>query len=357
MGLEVALLGPWHEYVTESLMPEFPGNPNLKPEADQSDQDYQHYAMLPDFAQPWMLNGTSAVGLDVRHDTSPLDIPIAPPVFESGTYSPPALGPATGQLERTVVAPGFRHTLGDRSQWKVSAILAYQSFNTWGFGAMQTDVDSATALYDGRETSAGTGIQVGLDSEIAQGLRIGASVRSEIDMDTFQSYRGVFSEPGNFDIPASARVGLALSTTSSSMVTFDVERILYSDIHAVTTPFMPEAVLSLLGDAGSPTFAWQDLTVYRLGFQWRLQDDMVWSVGVSSRQQPHATSELLNRALSPIFADRYLTLGVTKNTSDDGRLSLRGSYAPLSPDNRFLPNLYTDRRDEVEVEAIWSKDF
>lgn len=188
---------------------------------------------------------------------------------------------------------------------------------------------------------------------------MGASFQSRIDMDEFQNYRGVYAEPGDFDIPASASVGLTVQSGNRSTFTFDVRRVLYSDVSTFTTALLPDRFLSLLGDSASPEFDWDDLTVYQVGWNWKSSESTVWKVSYSTSQQPAPSNTALARALRRDVADRTMSVGMTRRTGRNASLNLNASYAPAE---YYLGNPQFSRPtdlsgDSFELELLWSWNF
>lgn len=283
------------------------------------------------------------------------------------------------EFERSVFASGFRRTLSDGSSIDVAAVFAQQGYATPGFGEVtassvqgfpqqqgllnQNPALGASGItqtgFNQGEQSSGAGLRLGFSSEVRDGLSVGASFQSRIDMDPFQNYRGVYAEPGDFDIPASANFGMLLRASDRAAITFDVQRVLYSDVRTFTTALLPDRFLSLLGDSASPNFAWDDLTVFELGWNWEPSDDTTWKVSVSTSQQPEPDSPTLARALRQDVPDRSIALGFTTSTGRNARLNLNASYAPaeyyLGNPQFAQPTDLTG--DSFEVELLWVWDF
>src|SRR5690606_3407321 len=105
-----------------------------------------------------------------------------------------------------------------------------------------------------------------------------------IYMSEFDEYRGLFAEQGDFDIPPTATIGLAVKPTHASAITFDVQRTWFSDIDSVGNPMSNLALCAkpspycLGGDRGAG-FGWDDMTVYKLGLQWQSSPLWTWRVG------------------------------------------------------------------------------
>ncbi|MFK7958185.1 MAG: hypothetical protein AB8B96_18960 [Lysobacterales bacterium] len=349
-------------------------------------QEYARQALMPDFARNLGFTVDLEIGLVNRHSD------LLKPEFSSTLPSAPAaltfqfasrqglslaqvarggpqrlLDQRVGgfEFERSILASGFRRSLGNESNVDVAAVFAQQGYATPGFGAVTAqsanDFLANTQSIDPRqgEQVSGAGLRLGFDSELSPGVVVGASFRSRIDMDAFQNYRGVYAEPGDFDIPASANFSVLVRAGRRSAISFDIQRVLYSDVSTFTTALLPDRFLSLLGDSASPEFDWDDLTVYELGWSWQSSDKLAWKVSYSTSQQPAPSSPALARALRRDVADRSMSVGMTHNPSKNTTLNLNASYAPAE---YYLGNPQFARPtdlngDSFELELLWSWKF
>lgn len=261
-------------------------------------------------------------------------------------------------IERSVIAPSLSYRVGDNAKVSVSAIFAQQRFATLGMGITDLDYLPASAVLRGNQ-SFGAGGRVDLDGDLAERWHWAAGYQSRVNMDALSNYRGVFAEPGKFDIPANANIGIGYDITPVFGVDLGVERIMYSDIVPFTSHALPTRVLALLGDGASPAFEWQDLTVYSLGWTLRNRSIGDFALRYSSRQQPSPTSALLKRALETDTADYTISLGWSRQLSGDAQLGFLASYA-ASPYFLGVPSWRTPddgNAEQLEFEAYWLTRF
>lgn len=364
-------LGSWRGYTRQVLLPDFGARFGFRYEIDLGLLANHEYLLLPGFATGIAPQTSTRFTFDLAQG---LASHLEPVVARLGTTPSPMLREPQGlALDRVLFAPGLRSQLSDDVAIDVAAVFANQRFSSWGMGFREASDRFAyvspgfyegfggyadPGLYDGlREASAGTGVRFGFTSELTAGLALDLGFQSRIEMDAFQTYRGVYSEPGDFDIPASASVGLAVRASSRSSVHFDVQRVLYSEVNAFTTAALPDRFLSLLGDAGSPEFSWDDLTVYRVAWRYAASPDLDWRVQYSSRQQPTPSSALLAQALAPEIADSNVTVGFSRRAGRDARIDVNASYAPseyfLGTANFGRTPDLGDEQLEFEVRLVW----
>jgi len=271
----------------------------------------------------------------------------------------------TPGLQRYVVAPSLSQQWGENSALSFSAIFAYQRFAGLGLG-----IDSMSVLDNSgiatpyavrySEGSFGTGMRVDFDSALTSRLSWQVGYQSRVNMDEFNTYRGVYSEPGSFDIPASANAGIGYALTPEFKLNLGVERVMYSQIAPFTSNALPTRFLVLLGSEISPAFAWQNLNVYSLGLTWQSPEFGSWSLRYSTREQPLPTSSLLRNALEPYLSDHDVEFAYTRAIGSHSSLHLAATYAPTEfvlglPTSNSLRNGITG--NQIEYEVLWVTHF
>jgi long-chain fatty acid transport protein len=185
----------------------------------------------------------------------------------------------------------------------------------------------------------GYGAKLGWQGEVSPGLTLAASYQTKMSMDEFSDYAGLFAEQGGFDIPATWTLGLAYDKAGPGTLTFDVQKIMYSDVASIANPMLPNLAPGSLGTDNGPGFGWEDITVYKLGYQWSTSPDWTWRVGYSTGDQPIPDSEMLFNILAPGIMEQHFTGGFTKKTGPDSEFSLAAMYSPkntVSGDRKLL---------------------
>ncbi|MEX2365236.1 MAG: outer membrane protein transport protein [Pseudohongiellaceae bacterium] len=282
MDLGAAVFSPQREYTVTGAPSGAPGSFGLTPETVESDSDY---FLIPHFGRNWMLDANSAVGVSIYGNGGMnTDYP-ASAGGGAGTFFGGAFGGEAGagvNLEQLFVNTTYSRKIDDKSSWGASAILAYQRFEATGltaFGAQGFSSDPTKLTDNGTDDSFGFGFKLGYQGEVAPGLTLGASYQSEMAMDEFSDYAGLFAEQGDFDVPATWTLGLAYDMGNSGTVVFDVQEIMYSDVASIANPLLPNLQTAQLGDSAGAGFGWEDITVYKLGYQWATSAEWTWRVG------------------------------------------------------------------------------
>ncbi len=210
-----------------------------------------------------------------------------------------------------------------------------------------------------QEIGYGAGVSLALRNELTDGLTLDVGYQSRINMNEFANYRGVYAQPADLDIPARARLGLAFQASDRSSLSVSVERVLYSEVGAFASNNLPGRFLSLLGDSTSPSFSWDDLTVYSVGWVWADNKGTSWHIDFSSRSQPSPSSRILSQAIDSDLAQNAMTIGYSRSMSMTSRFNINAAYAPS--EYAFGGNVLGITTDELsqdfELEAFWISDF
>ena len=190
-------------------------------------------------------------------------------------------------------------------------------------------------------------------------------------MSKFDKYKGLFAEQGDFDIPATATVGLNWQATDSSNLTFDVQKIFYGDVKAIANPISNLTSLcanaggtgttGCLGGSNGAGFGWKDMTIYKLGYQWATSPQWSWRVGYSHGSQPIPDSEVMFNILAPAVIEDHLTFGFTHTLGSNNELNFAFMHAiensisgrnPLNPTQEIKLEML-----QYEAEVSWSWKF
>jgi hypothetical protein len=347
-------LGPWQEYLAQELTPSYLLPHDAEP-IRISWLRSSEVLIMPDFASDMEQFPDSRMNLNFEWQSSG--------DYLMRGFESEAIYQGTS-FERQYFAPGFEHQFTDNGILGVSAVIAYQRYSASNLGLYAASTPDSTLWASPRyspyqENSYGTGVRLAVRQEVISGVALDAGFQSSIDMDEFAAYRGVYSQNADLDIPARARVGLAFKASERSWLNVAVERVMYSEINAFPSRFLPNRFLSLLGDSTSPSFDWQDLTVYSVGYTWSDGADHQWHVDLSTRTQPSPSSQLLKNAIEGDLASSALVLGYSRRTSERSRLNFNAAYAPseFAFGGSVLGVTTEDLNQRFELEALWTMNF
>lgn len=344
----------------------------------ESDNDF---FLIPHFAMNWLLDTQSSIGISVygnggmnteyaggqaQHDDGS-----AAPMEGSLVTTPGTFGAGTAgvNLEQLFFNTTYSKKMTQSSSWGISAILAYQRFKAQGLGTFQGFSTSPTNLTNnGVDDSFGYGAKFGIQGEVVNGLTLAASYQTRMKMDPFDKYRGLFAQNGDFDIPATWTVGLALDLTPKTVFTFDVQHIEYGSVKAIANPMnnllagcAAGNTRYCLGGADGAGFGWRDMTAFKFGLQWESSPAWIWRAGFSHGKQPIPESEVVFNILAPAVIENHVTFGFTHSMSKTSELSFaftRGLENSVTGDNPLNPSQrVTLQMSQNEAEMSWAWKF
>ncbi len=317
----LAIFNPNRSYTIVGNPTGFPGTFGLLPGTVESDSEYFG---VPYFGANWELGANRRFGLAVYgHGGMNTDWP-------TNTFF--TSSPTGVDLSQLLIAPTYAILSGGgKHAFGASVILAYQSFEIQGveaFGAFSSDPTRLSN--NGHDDSLGVGVKVGYLGKLSPKFSFGASYQSEIGMEEFDSYAGLFAEGGGFDIPATWTVGIAVAASPTVTFLFDVQETTFSETASVGNPLLPNLLQAPLGAPNGAGFGWQDMTTYKAGVQIAPGGDWIWRFGASSGDQPIPQSEVLFNILAPGVMEEHFTVGFTKKMGPSKALHFALMHAPSS---------------------------
>ena len=294
--------------------------------------------VIPHFGYNMMLDEKSSFGITVfgnggmTTDYQPSNTPGGFGTYGNGASPTGATGVTMMQL---FLEPTYSRKISDTASYGVSAILAYSRFEAFGLDNYQGLSTSPTNMFSGEFDSAfGLGAKFGIQGEVSPGLTLGASYQTKIYMEEFDKYKGLFAEQGDFDIPASATLGLAWEANDSTTIAFDIQHIFYSDVDSLANPISPNVTNCMggntaycLGGNQGIGFGWEDMTVFKLGAEWKTSPQWTWRAGVSHAEAPFKGSEVIFNIIAPAVIEDHITFGFTRDMADGGEINFSAAYA------------------------------
>jgi long-chain fatty acid transport protein len=318
------------------------------------------FFLIPHFAYNMQLNSDSTLGVAIYGNggmntkytsgSAVLPQPTSPalPITEAqGTFG---AGTAGINLEQMFINVSFAKIMNAKHAFGGSVILAGQRFAAQGlenFGQFSLDPNNLSG--NRHSYSYGAGLKLGYQGEVSKGVRVGASYQSKIAMSEFDEYKGLFAEGGDFDIPSTYNIGVSFDVGSNGIVVADIQRINYSDVASVSNPITPlldgsclNALNATILAGGTPTpasgagclggangagFGWEDMTVFKIGYQFDSGDN-TYRFGYSLTDQPIPESETLFNILAPAVIEQHFTAGMTMRMPGNQEFNLAGMYAP-----------------------------
>ena len=185
-----------------------------------------------------------------------------------------------------------------------------------------TGVAAAPSPYltnNNSDWSYGAGVRVGWIGDITPTLTLGASAASKIYMTEFDDYRELFAEQGDLDIPANFALSATVKATPKLNLSIDFQRILYEGVASISNPgpvaspggpSFPAGSGPLGADNGLG-FGWEDTNVYRIGADYRYDNNWTFRAGFAYNDQTIPADQVLFNILAPAVIRKHATLGFT----------------------------------------------
>ena len=247
-------------------------------------------------------------------------------------------GEAGVNLVQAFLALNYAGKIGEGFAWGVGPIFAAQAFEAKGVASFTPFTKTfAEAFFNtgqpapadsltnnGHDTSVGYGFAGGIWWSMGSSVSAGLSYQSKISMGEFDDYSDLFAEDGGFDIPSSAKLGITFGRGTDKLLHFDIEHTKYSEVDSVgnsmsnilscpTAGFGGTDFESCLGGKRGAGFGWEDMTTYKLGFEWLTNESTTWRFGYSHGEQPLQPADVTFNILAPGVMEQHITLGLTKN--------------------------------------------
>jgi long-chain fatty acid transport protein len=288
------------------------------------DGDDKTNFFIPEFGFNTMVNPDLAFGVTV-YGNGGLNTAYTTPIPLFGSSK------AGVDLSQLFVAPTIAYKLSSDHAIGASLELAYQRFKATGLQNFDNALYSSSpgnVTDRGYDSAYGFGLRIGYTGKIAPNFALGATYQTKTSMSSFDKYKGLFANQGDFDIPANYGVGLAFRVTPATSVAFDVTRIEYSGVAPVGNPLLPNFAQAQLGANGGPGFGWKDVTVYKLGVDHALDPSLTLRAGYNYGKQPIPSSEALFNILAPGTVESHYTIGATWTLASKSELTFAFMYAP-----------------------------
>jgi long-chain fatty acid transport protein len=234
------------------------------------------------------------------------------------------------ELAQLLVSAHWAYRVTPALSLGVAPVAAAQSLAIHGVGAFASFSNTPGAVTDnGASYAWGGGVRAGLMWEITDGIGLGVAYQSRLRQTRFDAYRGVLVD-GRLDFAPSLNVGLQVHVLPGHRVLLDVERISYSEVKSLHQGidlqqftdgcFVPRLLTrslqppprydACLGGVSGPGFGWDDVTIYKLGYEGR-SGRLSWRAGYSIGGNPSTRETVLANTFAPAITDRHATVGLS----------------------------------------------
>jgi len=314
----------------------------------ESDNDF---FLIPHFGYNWQLKNDSTVGVSVYGNGGMnTEYPASDTPGGAGTFGTGTAGINLAQLFTNI---SFAKKINAKHAFGGSVILVMQRFLAEGvdaFAPFSTDPNNMSG--NRKSDSFGAGLKVGYQGQVAKRVRLGVAYQSKISMSELDEYKGLLAEGGDFDIPSTYNIGISVDVGSTGVIVADVQQINYSDVASISNPISrltdgsclnalnatilaggtetPASGSGCLGGSNGAGFGWDDMTIFKIGYQIDVNKKHTIRVGYSHADQPVPDSETLFNILAPAVIEDHFTAGWTMKVGANQEFNLAGMYAPES---------------------------
>lgn len=269
--------------------------------------------------------------------------------FFSFFGNPPRDASLGVDMMQLLVPLSVAYKVNENHAFGASLVLAETRFRAYGIDAFipfNISADNAHLTGQGFDYSYGAGIKLGWLGEFMDDkLTVGLTYASRTYMTKLDKYRGLFAEQGDFDIPENYGIGIAIKPVKNLVIAADILRINYNDIASIGNPgpganpdgFGPlggvpaldAGVLCpnnpyCLGNDQGMGFGWNNMTVYKLGVQYGVNNKLQVRAGYNYAKTPIPNDQVTFNLLAPATVERHYSVGFTYKPNDV--LEVTGTY-------------------------------
>jgi long-chain fatty acid transport protein len=280
--------------------------------------------LIPEFGYSKQLNDTTTVGVAIYGNGGMnTDYKNGFPLFNN-------TGSRVGvNFIQAFASPTIAWKLSPTQSVGVSLNLAYQRFEAKGLQNFANSTFSSSPDHvtnKGADSAYGAGLHVGWQGKINDQVTLGAHYQTRTYMTKFDRYKGLFAEQGDFDIPATFGVGIAVKATPALTLAGDIQRIRYSEVDAVGAS-IANFFTAQLGTDNGAGFGWKDVTVFKLGALYAYSEQLTLRAGYNHVNQPIPSSQTLFNTLAPAVVEDHVSLGATWKFANSSELSFSYTHA------------------------------
>ncbi|MCG8582578.1 MAG: outer membrane protein transport protein [Bacteroidales bacterium] len=294
---------------------------------------------IPNFGANWQINEKSAFGMSMHCNGLSAEYP-------AQTYWDLSSETTDITYYQVYIDPSYSYKINEKHSIGFSAMIVSQLFEINGlnsFAGLSSSPENVSG--NGSDLSFGIGAKIGYLGELFDGFYLGATYQTRAYSSKFDKYEGLLAEQGSMDAPSTWTVGLNYEITDKWRVLFDVQQINYSGIKSLSNKF---ASTGALGADNGPGFGWEDVTVFKFGSEFEINEGLALRAGYAFGEEPVRESEVFFNIMAPMVNNQHFTLGATKAVGSKGNaVNLALSYAPSNALTGASP---MDPTQEIELD-------
>ncbi len=304
------------------------------------DDSKRDYWMIPNFGWNKRLSDKSTLGVTV-YGNGGINTAYRRRLFTEtaervlGAPSITTNGHLGVDFAQVIIATTYTYEVSPKNYIAIAPLFGIQKFSAQGLDFFQgLSSDPGSLTNKGDEVAYGLGVKFGWFYKPNDTFQFGAFYAPKMQMTKMKKYSGLLANNGDFDIPSNFGVGLAVNFSKQFSVAFDVTRINYHEIDALSNPVPTVTEFTggfsadrLLGAKDGVGFGWKSITGYKLGARYILDDKITLRVGANyGEEQIPRKSSILN-LITPAMPSKHLTAGFSYKTSDNSEWTLAVMHA------------------------------
>lgn len=272
------------------------------------------YFLIPEFGYNRMLKPNLSLGVSVYGNGGMnTDYP-------NGASYLLGTGDLGVDLMQLMIAPTLAYKINEQHSVGVAPVIAAQRFAAQGLQGFGVN-------NPGYDTAWGYGARIGWMGKFTDKVTVGAAYSTKMYMEEFDKYRGLFAEQGDFDIPSTWSLGIAVQATPEVKLALDYQRINYSDVKAIANPSSNVLLPAPFGADNGPGFGWQDVDVWKLGVEYAYSKNLTLRAGWNHGDNPIRPADVTFNILAPGLVKDHLTLGFTYTLPSGSELTMAYMHA------------------------------
>ena len=227
-------------------------------------------------------------------------------------------------LMQAFIAVGYARRFGAFSVG-IAPTAAIQRIRVQGLGNFtNVSSDPANLTSGDYSYSYGGGLHLGAQWKVMPNVRIGFSGQTPTWMTRFHKYAGLFTNNGNFDIPAAVTAGVAWDVMPNVTLMADYKHIFYGSVASIANPMTSPAQLGTSNGSG---FGWHDIDIVKIGAEWRYSPKWTFRVGYSHNTNPITASDVTFNIMAPGVVTDHFTGGFAYKATPHSTLEFAAAYA------------------------------
>lgn len=252
-------------------------------------------------------------------------------------YSAQLMGASTGmELSGVIIAPTIATRVSDKVALGGAILFGYEELETHGPGMPPLPGNQ-------EDDATGFGFELGMQIQATPSTSIGIDYQSKIDMDDMEAFSNTIfamSSDKQLTLPPIWTIGITQGIGEKWKISADISDVPWSKVGVI-----------------DQVFGWEDQTVYKIGAEYQVKEDLALRFGYNYGKSPIPDSAVQQNILAPAITEQHYTIGFTKEFAAG---KLHGYYAHIRENEQFQENpvgLPSIKMDQNAFGLGWEVQF